>query len=342
MKKITLNFQKPNFASFIATLLLVGLMTACQKENIQEMPVEQSTKTEREKNTPYTRTTKGAETVLLDLERPNATSATSRSATTLKYQAIFKVKQGEYFDLFYPKDQLPDSTIWKVEVEVRPISGDPDLFIFGYDQDELYLPFRPIRSSELAGTATEKTSYRGSDIKAAEEEAYMSVYGWTAAEFEVSVYFTTVDCIEYPVIEPIVTLELVPVCGCDGYEYPNASSAFASGITSWTEGSCNPIIDGTWVNIDVLTDDITRMIISNDAQTIRVFGSCNPTDCDWEEEALIFVENHYSAVYDHGFAISFIEVYEQDNDQLKMEILTKYEDDRPDQTEIHYFEEEIL
>ncbi|MGB2164352.1 MAG: hypothetical protein ACPHYH_00790, partial [Flavobacteriaceae bacterium] len=50
---------------------------------------------------------------------------------------------------------------------------------------------------------------------------------------------TTKDQCKGPTKEIPCTKEYNPVCGCDGVSYGNDCVAEASGIKSWTEGSCD-------------------------------------------------------------------------------------------------------
>jgi len=338
MKKITLNSQRPKLPTFIFALLLVGLMTACQKESIHEMQSQKEIQVQKEKQAPELMVPTTVNKMHLALKRPSSKSATSRSATSLEYHDTLSLNENSWYSLIYLKDQLPDSTIWKVEVEVVPLSGDPDLQIYGYDWQAVQ-PSRYIRSSQYGGMMIDKTSFRGSDLKLDEDDLSISLYGFTDTQFEIFIYFTIVDCIEFPVAEPIVTLEYVPVCGCDGQEYPNASAAFASGVTDWTEGACHSI-DGSWVNIDSNTLGITKMIISDNSQTIHLYGACSPSDCDWEEETLSFDGKCYIAKYEHGFATRSIKIHKELNGQLRMDIESDFHDNRDDQMEVYYFTEQ--
>ena len=52
-------------------------------------------------------------------------------------------------------------------------------------------------------------------------------------------------CIDPSRIDPNAncTLEIAPVCGCNGIEYSNACFANISGVTSWTDGTCDTDCD---------------------------------------------------------------------------------------------------
>lgn len=335
MRNLRLNLTPANRCSTFFTFLLILFLTACQKEGTQELETELSATATEEKMAPETITPTADEVIELEWKQVPTESANSRSATTLEYQAIYNVSAGNWQHLYYPKVQLPDPTVWRVDVEVRPISGDPDLYIYGYD-NHAASPWRYVRSSGNGGLTTERTSYRASGLKSIEEYMYMSVYGYTNARYEILISFTTVDCVEYPTANQFVTLEYNPVCGCDGNEYGNPSSAFVNGVTSWTMGPCNSV-NGLWRNIDANTRGITKMRISNNARTIHLYGACSPTDCDWETEVLTYDGRCYSAKYEHGFATRYIKLHQQPDGHMKMEMLTDYHDSRTDRRDIYYF-----
>ena len=53
------------------------------------------------------------------------------------------------------------------------------------------------------------------------------------------------DCIDESLInlDGIVTMEYMPVCGCNDVTYPNPSTAQINGVTSWTNGSCDDLVN---------------------------------------------------------------------------------------------------
>ncbi len=64
-------------------------------------------------------------------------------------------------------------------------------------------------------------------------------------------------------------------------------------------------IDGIWINADPNTRDITKIVVSGNGTSVRVYGSCSPTDCDWGNVALTDKGNKtYSAVFESSFATS--------------------------------------
>ena len=335
MRKIPFNFQPTKSLPTFFAVLMILLLSACQKENLNDLAQLEESPTQEiivdEDKIP----TGDIELNLVFDPKTNIESANSRSATYLMYSGTFAVGQFNWRNFYYTRPQLPDPNVWRVEVTIRPLSGNPNLYIYGYDQD-LVNPWRYIRSSTNPGMANDKTSYRETGMKGDEERLYMSIYGATNASFEIIIAAVTVDCEEYPTADQWVTLEYNPVCGCNGVEYPNPSSARVAGVTSWTVGACASI-NGLWTNTDADTRGITKMIISDNAQTLQLFGSCSPSDCDWGTTELTFDGTCYVATYEHGFATRYIKLHEGADRFIQMTIRHDYHDSRTDKTKIYYF-----
>ena len=45
-------------------------------------------------------------------------------------------------------------------------------------------------------------------------------------------------CLSEPDLNKVCTKQYVPVCGCDGKNYPNACLAKANGVNSFSQGEC--------------------------------------------------------------------------------------------------------
>jgi len=60
--------------------------------------------------------------------------------------------------------------------------------------------------------------------------------------------------------------------------------------------------DGNWINDDPNTEGITRLIITNDGQTLNVhgFGRCTPSDCDWGTRSGRFNGEPFIILFDFG------------------------------------------
>ncbi|MEZ4887138.1 MAG: carboxypeptidase-like regulatory domain-containing protein [Chitinophagales bacterium] len=103
----------------------------------------------------------------------------------------------------------------------------------------------------------------------------------------------------------------------------------------------NAAINGTWENEDPNTRSITKIIVTG-GNTIQLFGSCSPTDCDWGTTALQYRSNtrigkQYTASYDQGFAKRTLTVYEQPSGKLYLQMASTYTDGRPAQKSSEYF-----
>jgi hypothetical protein len=114
-------------------------------------------------------------------------------------------------------------------------------------------------------------------------------------------------------------------------------------------------MEGTWRNANSLTTGITRIQITfpcNDTRpsnpappTIRVWGKCSPTDCDWGTEEIIctfFSEaagqyTHIVAVYNHGYAERSLEAYLLDDGRLFLSNETTFTDGRRDYSKGEFF-----
>jgi len=87
---------------------------------------------------------------------------------------------------------------YKYTAVVTPFSGDPDLYIYGYDIGNTS-PWRRIRQS--TSTVIDVASLTQHDLKSSEEYGYFAVYGYTTAKFNIKIYREDVcgtqDCISF-------------------------------------------------------------------------------------------------------------------------------------------------
>jgi len=340
MKKIKVFFKEDQKNIFLLLVMATFLFTSCQKENMNELASPEIALAKKEKlvDPNVQPNHKEGESITLKESAEVATSRGVTSSTTLIYQNKYTVNEGDWLNLYFPKNQLPDPTMYKLDVEILPVNGDPDLYIYGVENMNTvwgHNPWRMIRKSVNGGTASDHASFRQSDLKIVEDQLFISVYGYSKSEYEIYIYQTTVQCQEFPVAEPMITLDINPVCGCNGKEYINESAAFADGLTYWTTGPCNTI-DGTWVPADSVFSPITQMVISNNSTIIELFGECDPGECSWGEAILYDEEHHYSAFFDMILVTISIELQKQEDGRMEMTVTTNYPDNR-EEVKIYYF-----
>jgi hypothetical protein len=91
-----------------------------------------------------------------------------------------------------------------------------------------------------------------------------------------------------------------------------------------------------WVNEDPNTRGITKLAIKNNG-TVRAFGSCHPTDCDWGRVDYIRTQNGLLAFWEHrGSGYKVVLVEEMHHNRAK--VTTKYLGSRRgNRTKISYF-----
>jgi hypothetical protein len=87
-------------------------------------------------------------------------------------------------------------------------------------------------------------------------------------------------------------------------------------------------LSGQWTNINRRTNSITRVEVSNNSSTIRVYGACHPNDCDWGESPMIAMFDHYKVVYNQGFAVRELDVRRSLPNRISVVTRTIYNDGR--------------
>ena len=180
--------------------------------------------------------------------------ADSRSAITLLLHQNLTLRTGQWKALSHPKGFMADPLVMKYGIETNPAYGNPDIYIYAYDIETN--SYRFVRSSNNGPGQKDFIKYRKTDLKNFEDAMYILIYAHSTTNFDLNITKQTVDCVEDPPAPGfMITYDYFPVCGCDGNEYPNTSSAIAAGVTSWNDGSCfspeDLIVTAPCANCDV-------------------------------------------------------------------------------------------
>ncbi len=99
------------------------------------------------------------------------------------------------------------------------------------------------------------------------------------------------------------TVAIVGAYGNDDQGNQSGSAYFFAAGSS----SCVPSVVGDWLNTDANTHSITRVKVDFNCQsqnyTVRLWGKCHPSDCDWGAAAGTALSSGVvKAFYDQGFA----------------------------------------
>jgi hypothetical protein len=236
-KKLTTTMRtRIIFSTLVAFALF---FTACEQENLLGTVEDLSTLSEQPLTLPNAQEAIDLTKEFSEPEIDETDELESRS--TLIYSTIQQIGVSTWFGYFISKVSLWDPLTTKYEVVLTPITGNPDLYLQGYDPSLVGdARWRVIRGV-AAPSGVEKLTFRRSDLKSFgknETSIYIGVWGKTATRFKVEIFRQGVNCKEHPAADQITTLEYAPVCGCDGVQYSNKGAAFVSGITSWTNGPC--------------------------------------------------------------------------------------------------------
>ncbi len=97
--------------------------------------------------------------------------------------------------------------------------------------------------------------------------------------------------------------------------------------------------EGKWVNADPNTRGITRLVIEQDRSqlSVRAFGKCAPTDCDWGVEKGSVVGNEGHVTWDQGFALRKMVLTLEGDNKLKAVVDTVFNDARERQHNEYVF-----
>lgn len=114
-----------------------------------------------------------------------------------------------------------------------------------------------------------------------------------------------------------------------------AALPFLISCLAHSEGVPQDRFLGEWVNVDGATGGITRVSITQSLTgwTVRAFGACSPTDCEWGETPLYLVGDSVDstsydrgyAIWDFGFAVSYVS-FRIEGSQLESESFTIFQD----------------
>lgn len=89
---------------------------------------------------------------------------------------------------------------------------------------------------------------------------------------------------------------------------------------------------GTWVSEDPNTLGITRVEI--EPWAVRMWGACEPEDCEWGETTYAIHEVELHVVWDHGYAIRVQVLAIQPGGSLRIETTTYFTDGTGTRTDV--------
>jgi hypothetical protein len=95
---------------------------------------------------------------------------------------------------------------------------------------------------------------------------------------------------------------------------------------------------GTWTNDNTQTRGISKLEIeeSGKAVTVRAWGACHPTDCDWGTQKGLVSDGSATIAWDQGFVLRKMTLT-SDAPRLRMELDSVYRDSRTPQHGQEYF-----
>lgn len=234
-----MKYFKSYFSILCIASLFVLVHTSCEKDvlndnQIQDKTLDATLTKETTTNPDLT------EVIFLDqyLLKTNDDSVT-KSSRVLIHSETNSVNANQWAGYWFTRANLLSPDLYKYEVEVTPLSGDPDLYIYGYQSNTQ--TWRYIRKSINDIGIMDHSSFRQSGIKEEENYAYVGVKGYTNASFRINVYRSSVSCQEYPPVTICYETLQYPApqyCGCDGKTYVGGCAAFYAGITSVANGAC--------------------------------------------------------------------------------------------------------
>jgi len=237
--------QKINLtkACFFMLAILAMTFTSCEKDVLElekttEETIEESATAQMRMAQTQKENITLPETAEKTVEIENMKIEDESKSRVLLYSTTTSVSHGAVREWYYSRPHFDDPLQYKFEVVITPISGDPDLYLAGYNAGAK----RTIRSSTNGLGNVDTETMRITDLHSYETRAYIRVHGYTASQFRMDIYRTSVGCVEHPAADQITILLWSPVCGCDGVEYANYQAATVSGITSYTNGPCSCVI----------------------------------------------------------------------------------------------------
>lgn len=111
----------------------------------------------------------------------------------------------------------------------------------------------------------------------------------------------------------------------------NSPSPTATSPTETESPTTTASFQGTWTNKDQNTGGNTKLVITQNDSEVKVhaWGKCQPTDCDWGEQAGGIIDNAAVVTWDQKFVIRKMKLTLEGNNELRAVTESVYNDNRP-------------